>query len=144
MGTLTTAKVQSRERIALLVITALNISRLPSVLSSVTNSKLPVYEWIPGWGDTFAGFLAILVFIALLRGRGLEVWTIAIIWNVYGMLDVINAAILRIFMPQIGTPYALPAGLFGPVILTTLHLINLFFLSRSRVLNYYFGPKYPA
>lgn len=143
MSTTTVEFLKSRSiaRIALIVITIINVFRIPSVFAKFTLPNLPVYEWIPGWGDTIAGVLAIGVAYMLLRHRGLLVWTLAIVWNVYGMLDVINAGVLRVLMPQVDTPSALPAGLSGPILITTLHLVSLFLLGQSIIREYYLGRR---
>lgn len=122
----------------------------------LAQGQLPAHFAVPaGWGDILVGLSALLVAVALVRGRS-GGRTLAIAWNVFGLLDLIVAlgmgsGYLATFLaPHLGARVGpAPAmGIFPLILVPTfavpvsvlLHLIGLGKLRREVKLGWGFEP----
>jgi hypothetical protein len=95
---------------------------------------LPGYFALPaGWGDLAVGLLALFVALAVRRGLG-GARLLALLWNVFGFLDLVVAVglgtgkLVPLLAPTLGTASPVAAMTFFPLVLIPTFAVPLGFI----------------
>lgn len=127
------------------VLTALTLLRAQTLFFFKTlemNGGVNPDAWISPWiSDSILGLLVPVVIYFLLKGSGLKIWALLIMYNALGTFDYANGLATQWINP-LSAETASPEFVFGSLISTfTIQLIATVLLFRSDVVDYFLEPN---
>ena len=126
------------------VLTALHTYRIGSFFYTfipASQGQEPAVHMIPGLGDFLVGLTAPLLAFWLWQGRGLVLWTTAIMWHSLALADLLVGLSLPFLLPSSSTGRPSSFLLYIPLFIIPLtHVVAVSLLSRRRSIITFYLP----